>query len=63
MTKTIWVMWKPGEERVYAMAVQPPEPWATRQKSDGYFIASFDVELPDPTVSLVSTGPLKLVVS
>lgn len=62
MKKTIWVMWKPGEERVYAMPVQPPEPWATTQKNDGYFIASFDVELPDPTVSPVQVGPLKLQV-
>lgn len=62
MTKTIWVMWRPGEERVYTMAVQPPEPWATTQKKDGYFIASFDVELPDPTVSAVVAGPLRMKV-
>ena len=62
MTKTVWILWKPGEERVYAMAVQPAEPWATTQKENGFFIASFDVELPDPSVSAVTTGPLKLSV-
>jgi len=62
MTKTIWIMWKLGEERVYTMAVQPPEPWATTQKNNGYFIASFDVMLPDPTVSEVQAGPLRLLV-
>lgn len=63
MKKTVWILWKPGEERIYTLAVQPPEPWSTTLKSDGYFLASFDVELPDPTVSEVKAGPLKLVVS
>jgi len=61
MLKTIWIMWKPGEERVYTMAVQPSEPWATTQKDNGYFIASFDVELPDPTISPIFVGSLKVV--
>jgi len=62
MIRTIWIMWKPNEERIYTMGIQPSEPWATTQKKNGYFIASFDVELPDPTVSSVLAGPLRLQV-
>lgn len=62
MIKTIWIMWKPGEERIYTMAIQPSEPWATTQKENGYNIVSLDVELPDPTVSsTVVVGDLKLL--
>lgn len=52
MIRTIWVMWKPGEERIYSMSNQPSEPWATAQKANGYNLASFDVSLPDTTVSI-----------
>lgn len=61
MTKTVWILWRPGEERIYTMAVQPPEPWATTQKNNGYFLASFDVELPDPTVSSIKVGQVAVI--
>jgi hypothetical protein len=63
MIKTIWIMWKPGEERIYTMAVQPSEPWATKQKEDGFYIASFAVELPDPTVSSVKVSSVAQILS
>lgn len=47
MLQTIWLMWRPGEERKYAMCVQPPKAWADIQKANGFYIASFEVELPD----------------
>lgn len=52
MIQTIWLMWKPGEERKYVMCVQPPKAWADKQKADGFYIASFLVELPDDTANV-----------
>jgi hypothetical protein len=50
MLKTIWFMWRPGEERTYAMTVQPDQTWAAIQKRDGFHLISFEVDIPDPTV-------------
>jgi hypothetical protein len=47
MIQTIWLMYKPGEQRKYAMTTQPTKTWADIQKADGFYIASFEVELPD----------------
>lgn len=45
--KTIWFMWKPGEERTYAMTIPPSAEWAAAQHANGFHIVSFVVELPD----------------
>jgi hypothetical protein len=47
MVKTIWFMWKPGEERTYALTVQPSEFWVALQKREGFNLVSFEIELPD----------------
>jgi hypothetical protein len=49
--RTIWFMWKTGEERTYAMTTQPPSAWAEIQRNAGFFLVSINVELPDPSVS------------
>ena len=44
---TIWYMWKPGDERTFAMTIPPAREWAAIQKAAGYNIVSFEIELPD----------------
>jgi hypothetical protein len=51
---TIWFMWMPGQERTYALTTQPSGIWADIQKKAGYFIASFEIEIPD--VANFTTG-------
>lgn len=60
MLKTIWYMWKPGDERTYAMTVQPNEHWAEVQKRDGFHIVSFEVDIPDST-AMAKLGTLAVV--
>ena len=45
--RTIWFMWKPGEERTYALTRPPTEFWSTLQKREGFRLVSFDIWLPD----------------
>jgi hypothetical protein len=60
MKQTIWFMWKPGEKRTF-VSTNPPSPeWAEIQRKDGFYMVSFDLELPDPAD--ISMGTLARVV-
>ena len=39
MKKTIWFMWKDGEERTFAMTSPPSFEWAARQQAAGFLRA------------------------
>lgn len=43
---TIWVLWKPTEERLYAMTRQPEPYQMAAFEKDGYRLAVFAISLP-----------------
>lgn len=48
MKRTVWYMFKPGEERDYAMTRPPSPDWAVKMDQEGFILVSFEIELPDP---------------
>lgn len=48
MKRTIWYMYKDGEERAFAMTRPPERNWVALQAADGYVLVSFELELPNP---------------
>lgn len=53
--QTIWFMWKPGEERTYAMTKPPSDEWAALQVKAGFHIVSFMIDVPDPALYNMGT--------
>lgn len=50
MKVTIWYMYKPGEERTYAMTIPPAPEWAEIQKEKGFKLFECLVDIPHEVV-------------
>lgn len=63
MKRTVWYMYKLGEERDFVSTRPPETEWAKAMHLQGYILVSFEIDLPDPAHlqlgTLAALGPYR----